>query len=164
MRLLQSKVRAMPSHVRIFWWLSVAIAVYWVTSTIWFIAFQSPHELALMTKLPAGLRDGIRREAFELGAVSTAFWCTVTLGTAWLAAFRRQTWARWAFTLLFVFRLVAPLVVAASLGLLLAQLKRFAGEWLSPETYVIRVLTVLAIAFIFTGNARDWFAAKATAS
>ena len=151
----------MPSHVRTFWWLSVAIVVYWVVSAGWFLAFPSAHQIADLARLDADLRDNARREIFEIVTTMTAIWCAVTLGIAWLAAFRKQGWARWVFVFLFVVRQVGPFFIAAAYGNLLTYLKRRAeGDWFDLNAYVIPLLTVLAIYFVFTGNARDWFESK----
>ena len=74
---------------------------------------------------------------------------------AWLIARQRQGWARWVLLILFVlwlpgFAMVFPELVQDAI--------------VSPAMNVMRViLTALALWYIFTGDAREWFARKAVA-
>lgn len=166
----------MPSNVKLFWWLSVAVAVYWAFTTAWHAASPSAHELAVLAKMPAELRDKVRRTDTSTPILTTAFWGAVTLGLAWLAAFRRQNWARWAYAFAFVLRefllrwiVVAYVYLAPSTG---APYRRALWEdaWNStfsassdPRHYIVPALTIAAIAAVFMGNAKDWFRTPRTA-
>ena len=155
----------MPSHVRIFWYLSVAIVTYWVLSTAWFLAFPSAHHLATLAKLPPELREGTRRIDLQIAIVSTSVWCGATLGFAWLAAFRRQNLARWTFAALFLLRESIPLILAAAYHRLDDYFVQLAhADWTDPRGYITPALSIAAIGFVFSRDARDWFRRPAPAA
>lgn len=162
----------LPSHVRVFWWISVAIVVYWTFSIAWFwlVTLPSDHYLALLQRLPPALREPLYRAAVIRSVVPAAFWSVFILGMAWLATFRRQNWARWIYALLFLFReLLPPLFSLAYMYLDLAPSaaarhiiledfwKSTVSEWSNPRSYVTPVLAIAAIVAVFTGDAKDWF-------
>jgi hypothetical protein len=166
----------MPSNVKIFWWLSVAVVAYWAVMTAWHAMFPSAHELAVLAKMPAELRDKVRRTDTSIPILTTAFWSAVTLGLAWLAAFRRQNWARWAYAFAFVVReFLLPWIVVAYVYLVQSTGAHYWGAlwedaWNStfslssdPRHYIVPALTIAAIAAVFMGNAKDWFRAPRTA-
>jgi hypothetical protein len=149
----------MPSHVRIFWWLSVAIAAYWILSAIWFLAFPTVQHLAALEKLPLEFRDKTRRVEMLTEIISTIIWCAVTLALAWLAAFHRINWSRWVFAAVFIIRESMMFLVSV---LYYHQLDFFRQSlahenWTNPRGYIVPALTIAAIGFVFSGNARSWF-------
>ncbi len=163
----------MPSNVKVFWWLSVAVVAYWTVMTAWHAVFPSAHELATLAKLPVELREETRRADIRFPAIATSFWVAVTLGLAWLAAFRRRNWARWAYALAFLIRaFLLDYIVAAYLYLVPGYGYRHAfleqawnstvSTWSDPRSYLTPALTVVAIAAAFTGNAKAWFTARET--
>lgn len=155
----------MPSHVRIFWWLSVAIVAYWILMTAWFLAFPSAHELTVLAKIPPHFRDIARRadRQYEIiGIVSTVVWSGLTLGFAWFAALHHANWARWAFVVLFVLREPVPYLVMFAFYYHTRHLDIFEAmlaheNWTNPRGYLVPAFTIVAIAFVFSGNARNWF-------
>jgi hypothetical protein len=165
----------MPSHVRIFWWLSVAIVAYWILGTAWFLAFP-PHPsariLAMLAKMPPDLRNialRAERQGEIIRIISTVIWSGLTLGFAWFAAHRHANWARLAFLVLFVIRESVPhLAMFVSyyqmhhLDFFWATLAR--ENWTNPRGYLVPALATAAIAFVFSGNARDWFRAPRLAT
>ena len=167
----------MPANVKVFWWLSVAVAAYWAIMTAWHVAFPSAHYLAMLAKLPVELREGTRRVDILVPTFWTSLWIVVTLGSAWLAAFRRRSWARWAYVSVFLVRDFLLLWIVVAFVYLVptysALHRRIAWEstwndtvstWSNPRNYLIPLLTVIAIAAVFTGNAKDWFKAPKSAA
>lgn len=159
----------MPSNVKLFWWLSVAIAAYWVLGFAWQLAFPSAHYLAVLAKFPPHLREEVQRADLENSIVGTVFRCGVTLGFAALAAFRRQNWARWAYAIAFLLRELLPWIFAGYVYLVPAYGANYrqaflatlwestVAEWSNPLNYLVPIAAVVAIVAVFTGNARDWF-------
>lgn len=148
----------MPSHVRIFFWLGVCAVLYSVSLTAWFLMFPSPETIATMARLPPAFRAMTEHVILRNTIFITALWAIVPLVLLWLAAFRRQNWARWGYAGLFAFHMIVPWVIA------LAYLRRvphawdFAlRDWSDPMALAPNVVILAAIAFVFTGNARDWF-------
>lgn len=162
----------MPSNVKIFWWLSVAVVTYSVLATVWHIAFPGARYFAMLAKFSPELRESARRADILIPTMATSFWAAVTLGFAWLAAFRKRNQARWAYAFAFVFReILLPCIALAYVYLvpiydaLYRQLfwdglwKSTVSEWSNPRSCFVPALTIIAIAAVFTGNARDWFRA-----
>jgi hypothetical protein len=148
----------MPSHVRIFWWLSVAIVTYWIFSTAWHLLFPTARYLTVLAKLPAELREEARRADIWNGVVLTSFWSIVTLGSAWLAAFRHLNWARWTFAIAFLIRQLIPFAIFAAyhqLNNYIAELSR--ENWTDPLIYTVLILEIIAISCVFSKSARAWF-------
>ena len=153
----------MPSHVKIFWWLSIVIVIWWVFWTARFLLFPTAHYLAVLAKLPLEFREAARRSDIQTGIISTLVWGGVTLGLAWLAAFRRLNWARWAFGIVFLIREAIPFLVFAAYHQLGHYMTELAHEnWTDPVGYLIPAVTLTAIAFVFSGNARGWFTPSTT--
>src|ERR1700678_4007448 len=73
----------MPSHVRLFFWIIVALVAYWILSAVWRLASYRGHP--------------INNAIIFVTIASVTIQCLIYLIPAWLAAFRRQNWARWAF-------------------------------------------------------------------
>ena len=159
----------MPSNVKIFWWISVATVAYWAVSTTWYLAFPTAHYLAVLAKLPPHLREGARNADIEYNVAGVLFWSSVTLVLASLAAFRRRNWARWAYSIAFLFRELLPCIalgyvyLVPSYSTVYRQLflkdvwKSIVFEWSDARNYIVPVATAIAIVVVFTGNARGWF-------
>ncbi len=148
----------MPSHVRIFFWLGVCAILYSVSFTAWFLMFPSQETITVMARLPPAFRAFTEHAILRNTIVFTALWAVVPSVLLWLAAFRRQNWARWGYAALFAFHKIMPWVVA------LAYFRRVPHtfdfplrDWSDPMALVSNALVLAAIAFAFTGNARDWF-------
>jgi hypothetical protein len=148
----------MPSHVRIFFWLGVCAVLYSVLSTAWFLTFPTQETIAVMARLPPAFRALTQHVIVRNTIFVTAFWAIIPLVLLWLAAFRRQNWARWGYVALFAFHKIVPWVVA------LAYFRRVPHawdfplhDWSEPAALVSNALILVTIAFAFTGNARDWF-------
>jgi len=155
-----------PSHVRIFWWLSVALVAYWVLSAVWFLEFPTNHYLAVLAKLPAAHREYVRRADLQNMLIWTSILVGVTLALAWFAMFRHANWSRWAFAALFIMRESIPFLIYVAyyhrLDLFREELAR--ENWTDPLGYVDAALSIAAILFVFSGNARGWFRTPAASS
>lgn len=140
----------MPSHIRAFWWLSVAIVACSIISTAWLLLYPSAQFLAALEKLPPLYRTRIIRSIWTSAIVMQSVRCAVILALAWFAAFRRQNWARWAFAIIFI----AVEIVAISIAFYQHRVAAF----FVPSAMITLALAAAALAFVFSGNARDWFA------
>jgi hypothetical protein len=149
----------MPSNVKVFWWLSVAVVLYWAFSTTWYLAFPTARYLTILANLPPEFREGARHTDILNLLLGTLFRCGSTLGLAWLSAFRRQNWARWAFTALFILResllFLVSILYYHQLDFFIQEISR--ENWTDPGGYIDPILTIMAIGFVFSGNARGWF-------
>ena len=149
----------MPSHVRIFFGLGICAILFSLLLTAWFLTFPSQETLAALARLPPAFRAVTQHVILRNTIFVTTLWAAVPLVLLWLAAFRRQNWARWGYAALFAFHRIVPWVIA------LAYLRRSPHafdfplrDWSDPLSLVSNALVLAAIAFAFTGNARGWFA------
>lgn len=142
------------TRLKMFFWLIAAIAAYWVISVAWFIAFPPPAVTQALAKIPPSLRATIEYRAWSISFISTAIRAVIFLGLAWLAAFRRKDWARWAVALLFVLMQVAPLILAMRFGRVGSFVE---SEYLNWQADLVFALFVAAIFLSFTGDAREAF-------
>jgi len=155
---------AMPSHVRFFWWLSVAVVAYAVASAAWHLTFPDSRHLAAMARLPEGFRNKVRVANILTAIVPGVIWNGATLGSAWLAAFRRRNWARWVFAAIFVLRqlisllvfAVVPVAVFHIVPVIIVHDLEAAPLSFAPSVLLFAA-SIAAIVLVFTGNARDWF-------
>ena len=144
----------MPSHVRIFFGLAVAVVAYWLLSeTLFWVRIGLPTYLMGATSDPA--IGAIMARNVQNVFLITLPYCAVTLGLAWAAAFRRQHWARVAF--------VAFAVLWEAAGAIEGGRSYALTYWLqarlaNPIRLVPVLLMLAAAVFVFTGNARGWFA------
>lgn len=143
----------MPSHLRIFFWLIVAIAAYWVASVAWVILFPPPDMVAALARVPAVMREEIKENAWRITIITTAIRVVVFVGLAWAAAFRRQNWARWALVVIFILSHLAPFLAA----LHFERVPEFLLRYRDLQADIIAALLALALVFAFTGNAREVF-------
>ena len=143
----------MPSNLKIFFWLIAAVAAWWVASMVWVMAFPPAEMTAALAKIPAAMRAAVARNAWQITLVSTAIRVLVFVGLAWLAAFRRQNWARWALLVIFILSHAAPFAIAARLGTTAEFFSRY-RDW---QGDAIALVIAVALAFAFTGNAREVF-------
>lgn len=143
----------MPSHLRIFFWLIAAVAAYWVVSVAWVMVFPPAEMIAALARVPAALRDQIRENAWRITIVSTAIRVVVFVGLAWLAAFGRHNWARWALVVIFILSHLAPFLGA----IYFHRLPEFLARYHDLQADIIAALIALALVFAFTGNAKDAF-------
>lgn len=149
---------AMPSNVRAFWWLSVISVLLPAIIVVWHLIFPTAHYLSVLAQLPPDLREIARRADLMYAVVGKSVSCVLTLGLAWLASFRRSNWARWASAIWFVVPEAIPFVLAAAYH----QFDRYIADlphenWANPGHYAFRILGIVAIVFVFSGNARPWF-------
>jgi hypothetical protein len=143
---------AMPSHVRIFFWIIVLVVAYWVASAAWVLAFPPSQFSAALTKLTPEARGIIRADML----VPLAVRCVAFLLLAWLAAFRDQNWARWGIAFLSLWITAVPAVFALTTHTFDRYLQ---DHLLDPGFLIVTALLVAAIVFVFTGNARLRFRA-----
>lgn len=146
----------MPSHLRIFFWLVVAIALYWVASMVWVMEFPPAAMTSALAKIPPAIRDQIKENAWRITLVSTAIRVAIFVGLAWLAAFRRQNWARWLLLAVVIFMHAAPLALALRLG----RVQEFLLRYADLQADIVAALLILALVFAFTGDARGAFARR----
>ena len=85
----------MPSHVRFFFWLGIFAVLYSVLTTARFLAFPAQETIAAMARLPPAFRAVTQHVILRNTIFVTTLWAAVPLVLLWLAAFRRQNWARW---------------------------------------------------------------------
>src|SRR5262249_39724118 len=123
--------QTVPSNVRVFFWLTV-LAAAWVCGTnTWFLIFPTAAQTAMLARLPAELHEGTHRaEISRLGIIVTESAILLTL--AWLAAFRRQNWARWLFVILF---LVLTLLSSMLTVFYYKLPERVWEQWPNPVTH-----------------------------
>ena len=145
----------MPSRLKMFFWLIAAIAAYWVIAVVWFIAFPPQAVTQALAKLPPTIRTTIEYRAWSISFISTAIRAVIFLSLAWLAAFRRKDWARWAVAVLFVLMQVVPLILAVRFGRVGPFVE---SEYLNWQADAVFALFVVAIILSFTGDAREAFA------
>lgn len=147
----------MPSHLRIFFWLIVAIAAYWVVTAVWFLEFPPAAVKAVMARLPEAARQMIAQNDWKLVLIPALSWAVLFSGLAWLAACKRQNWARVGVLVLFLIRVLVPLAMAAAAGRVIFYLQL---TYRNPAADAETLILALAILFSFTGNARAAFAAS----
>jgi hypothetical protein len=88
----------------------------------------------------------------------TAVVCGLVVSLAWMTAFRRQNWARWALAGLFVGGRMVPLVIAASRGVLLPYLKDMVAELpVNPDWYAVLAAEIAVIVLMLGPWLEDWF-------
>lgn len=153
----------MPLNVKIFLWLTIVAICYWAGTAIWFRLH--PSDTVAMAKMLAEMRPDSRQTAIEANRISVNFglgvalvWSTVTLSLAWVAAFYRRNWARWAYAILFLVRESLPFGAALALHRFHIYLAQYLSRgWGEPRAYILPVLFTLAIIFVFTGKANAWF-------
>jgi hypothetical protein len=149
----------MPSHIRIFWWLSTGAVAFLASARIWFLVFPSAHHLSMMARLPPELRDATRQADIMDAIIYVGGGGIAELVLAWFAAFRRANWARWAYAALFVLGKLMPFAALAisfhqlDFSLLLPPSR----GWGTLLDYAISSLMLAAIISVFSGNARTWF-------
>jgi hypothetical protein len=162
----QPTAQRMPLGLKIFLWLTLAIVFYWIALTVWSWLHMSPTYPPAFEKLIAktpGARESLNRavrieEYIRTGAALV--WSVIFLSLAWMAAFYRLNWARWTYASVFVFRqsllLVAALFSEPEMrGYLFYSF--WHDGWTNPWHYIDPVVFIAAIAFVFTGDSRNWF-------
>lgn len=144
----------MPTHLRLFFWLVVAVAAYWVISMLWVMQFPPEAMTAALARLPQAVREQVRQDAWWITLTSTVIRVVVFVGLAWLAAFLRQNWARWAILAILVFMHAAPFAASIYYG----RTEEFLVRYADLQADIVTALLVLALVFAFTGDARGAFA------
>lgn len=147
----------MPSHLRIYFWLVAAVAAYWALATIWFLEFPPAAIATLLAKLPPVTRLMIEQNQWKLALIPIAARILIFVGLAWLAAFKRQNWARLGVLVFFLVLQLAPLGFSAAAGRLGSYLR---SAYSDPLGDLSMLILALAIVFSFTGNARAAFASS----
>ena len=143
----------MPSHLKVFFWLVAAVAAYWVASMLWVMEFPPAEMTTALARIPAPMRAAVARNAWQITLISTLIRVVVFVGLAWFAAFRRQNWARWSLLVVFILSHGAPLVLATKFG----RLPEFISRYFDWQADLIALVLAVALAFAFTGNAREAF-------
>lgn len=148
----------MPIGVRIFFWLCVALIAWWLFVALRFLAFPSEEYLAMIARIRAVTGFDARREDMIAVGGKTLIWSSLVLVLAWLAAYRRINWARWAVALVFAYGYVMSFAVAIYFGTLSRYLHDyFHAHWSTPESYVVFAIQAAAIVCVFLPEARGWF-------
>jgi hypothetical protein len=143
----------MPSHLRIFFWLVAAIALYWVLSMLWVMQFPPAAMTAALAKIPAAMREQIKENAWRITLITTLIRVVIFVGLAFLAAFRRQNWARLLLLTIVIFMHLGPFIIAERLG----RVQEFLMRYSDLQADIVTLLLVLALVFAFTGDARGAF-------
>jgi hypothetical protein len=146
----------MPSHLKIFFWLVAAVAAYWVASMLWVMEFPPAEMTAALAKIAAPMRAAVAHNAWIITLISTIIRVAVFVGLAWLAAFRRQNWARWSLLVIFILSHAAPLVLAMKFG----RMPEFISRYHDWQGDLIALVLAVALAFAFTGNASEAFRSR----
>ncbi len=158
----------MPKSVRLFWWISVVIALYWVIMAAWVLFFPGAEYLSFLARSPQWARDAARNyNAREMEVA--LIWAAPTLTLAWLAAFKRLCWARWGFVGLFIVNQTGDLLLLllAAAGSQKIPLSTFLNiyfeslavrDWVNPWMYFVPAMGITAIALVFSKPAQPWFA------
>jgi hypothetical protein len=132
----------MPSHVRIFFWTVFAVQTYLIISGVWRLESYPTHNV---NNLPISV--------FVFLAAILVFGWLIPSILAWLAAFRRQNWARCAFAALVVCGLILQFILVIT-----ESIRHYPPSALyGLREAAIDALLVAAIISSFTGNARNWF-------
>ena len=125
----------MPSNVRNFFWLNVLSLVLGVATA------------SLTARKTAEMAAAIGQGPGYVIAIQITV-AAVMLLILWLIAFKRQNWARWLWLALFVLG-TPPYVVI---------FKNMLGISLAGAISLTQLaLQLVALYFVFTGNAKSWF-------
>jgi hypothetical protein len=130
------------------------VAAYWVLSTIWFLEYPPAAMTAMLARLPPATRQMIEQNSWKLELVPITARALLFVVLAWLAAFRRQNWARLGVLVFFLITQLVPLGLAVASG----RVGLYLQIYRNPATDVTIVMLAAAIIFSFTGNARAAFA------
>jgi phosphatidylserine synthase len=125
----------MPSNVRNFFWLNCMSMVLGAVTSV----LMAPK----LTEIAAAAGHG---PGFVMGI--QIFVTIMVLIFLWLIAFKRQNWARWVWLAMSI--LGAPGSIA--------NFKTYLGTPLAAAIHSTQmVLMLVALYFVFTGNAKPWF-------
>ncbi len=125
----------MPSNVRNFFWLNFLALVLGVAVAI----LTAPKNAAIAAA--GGLGPG-----FVIGVQVSVE--ALLLLLLWLIAFKRQNWARWVWLAMFVLGLPGYIAIFKNL---------FGISAAGAISLVQVILEIVALYFVFTGNAAAWF-------
>ena len=153
----------MPTHIRWFLWLCLVAVAYSAGSMLIFVYFTNFD--VLYAPIPQAERVQIVHQTVVITLATTATWSGVDLILIACTVLGRWNWARWTYAGLFVVHRVAPFAIAAAYHQLGHKVGTYfsAENWSDPLTYVSTILTLAAIWFVFTGDAKAWFASRTTA-
>lgn len=160
----------MPIAVRVFFALSVFLALWWIWWSFSDFILPSQQFKAVFFRLPQPFRDITIRGLFESALAFAGFNVALMLMLASLAAFARQGWARWALLLYFVVLQAMP--IGYAMHLYFVHPKTFLllyhsvgtawhdylqAAWSQWPSYVTLAIQLLLIALAFSPHARPWF-------
>jgi len=138
----------LPLKIKIVFWLCLALAGVWLY-----------RDYLLYSVVPAPMP-----QAVKMHFLVTAMICILVASLAWMAAFRRQNWARWTLAGLFVGGQLLPLVAAASRGGLLPYLHDMAADPpTNPGWYASLAIEIAVVVLMLGPWAEAWFAKSAKA-
>jgi hypothetical protein len=157
----------MPITVKAFSVLCVVLIATWVYSLAGNIAFPSAHYVSMLAKLPPEMRGEARHfDSMSMG-ISTVAWCVMVLLLGWLAAFRRQNWARWVLLAVFVLAVLVPFVGMGVFNLEHSDIARISpyrqfawhelASYARPNSVLVLGIKILMLLLVFSPNARPWF-------
>lgn len=146
----------MPIQVRAFWWISVAIVLYSIVLTVLAVQYLQHQEfLPIAPRIPRELRERTYEMDVLVRVASTVVRSSLILCLAWLTAFRRLKWARWAFVLFFLIQWAFEIWEAIEFhqfnGPVSALIKE--GWW----EYIFIMLVIAAASCVFSSGTRKWF-------
>lgn len=146
----------MPTQVRVFWWLSIAIVVYSIVLTVFALQSVQHHDLLpTALSLPEEVRERTFRTDLLVRITSMVVRSGLILCLAWLSAFRRLNWARWGLVFLFLIQGAYEIWGAIQFhqlsGPAFELVKK--GWW----AYIFLILAVAASSCVFSERAQAWF-------
>ena len=147
----------MPTHIRWFSWLSLTAVAYSAGSMLIF-AFTTDFD-AYFPLMSAAERAHIVHQTIVLTLATTAAWSGLSVLFIACTVLGRWNWGRWAYAGLFAFRHLMPFAAAAAYHMLDRKLHNYFqfDRWNSPLAYLPTILTLAAMAVVFTGDAKAWF-------
>jgi hypothetical protein len=146
--------RVMPFEVKYFWWLSIAVVVFWAAIDV----FDTVKGLNQLSMVPIEFRNDALISIVVHAVLTIFIWEGIVLLAAWLAAFRQKGWGRYVFAAVILTRVAIPLIVGLyfyGLTTLWSSLTQIARS--GPRTYVTIILLLSAMFFGFSVPARRWF-------
>lgn len=138
----------MPLSIRVFFALCIALVGVWAL-----------HQYLLFDSFPnEGYSLVARMQAMRLQLAWMVAESAVVLSLAWMAAFRRVNWARWALAGLLVAGEFLPMVDHAQRGDLISYLDNvFLRFSANPIYYASLALKIAAIVLVLQARAEPWF-------
>jgi hypothetical protein len=132
----------LPLKIKIVFGLCLALAGVWIY-----------RDAMLYSVVPSPMPEQLKSHFLV-----TAVVCGLVVSLGWMAAFRRQNWARWALAGLFAGGRMLPLVIAASRGVLMPYLHDMVADPpINPDWYAVLGIEIAVVVLMLGPWAEDWF-------